>query len=220
MQTQELYLLNYDYQRTWRFGMTLGLHFFDFNVTNSMQEVYIPSIVTPTVLQAEVITPGLGFNIDVIVDYKIKRNWHLRSGVGICFGERDLNFYNPSGQMVHKMPFDSYYIEVPLHIRYEANRHSNIRPYILAGLNCRYNLGSKVNEAKGVYFGLTPVEPFYEAGFGFDFYNYYFKLAVELKYSGGFTNVVSGNVAEGFEGYRDAISRMNSRMLLLSFHFE
>ncbi len=220
IQTKELHLLYYDYQKTWRFGMTLGLHTFDFAVKNSLKEVYPSPNTPPTILRADVTSPGLGFNIDVIVDYKMKRNWHLRSGGGICFGSRNLSFFNDEGQLVHTMPFDSYYVEVPLALKYEANRHSNLRPYVMAGINCRYNLGSRINEVKGVYFGLNPFEPFYEAGFGFDFFYYYFKLSVELKYSGGIINAASSNVAEGYQGYRDAISHMNSRMILLSFHFE
>ncbi len=221
IQTKELHLLYYDYQKTWRFGMTLGLHTFDFAVKNSLKEVALsPSSSATTILRADVTSPGMGFNIDGIVDYKIKRNWHLRSGIGICFGSRNLSFFNSGGQLIHTMPFDSYYVEVPLMLKYEANRHSNLRPYVMAGVNGRYNLGSKINEVKGVYFGLNPFEPFYEAGFGFDFFYYYFKLSVELKYSGGMLNVASSKVAEGYEGYRDAISRMNSRMILLSLHFE
>jgi len=220
LQTREMYLLYYDYQKTWRFGMTLGLHAFDFSVNNSMQEVSIPTRANPLVLEANANSPGLGFNIDVIVDYRIRRNWHLRSGGGICFGSRDLNFYDLAGELVHTMPFDSYYIEVPLSLRYEANRHSNVRPYVMTGLNLRYNLGASLNEARGVYFGLNRWDPFYEAGFGFGFFYFFFKLSVELKYAGGLTNVASSTVADGFGGYRDAISRMNSRMILLSFHFE
>ncbi len=220
LQTKELHLLYYDYQRTWRFGMTLGLHTFDFAVKNSMKEVSLSPNTPAGIYRAEAKAPGFGINIDGIVDYKIKRNWHLRSGFGICFGARELNFFDSGGQLKHTIEFNSYYIGVPLILKYEANRHSNVRPYVMAGANFRYNLGSRINEAKGVYFGLSPFEPFYEAGFGFDIFYYFFKLSIEVKYSGGITNVASSNVADNFKGYRDIISRMNSRMLLLSFHFE
>ncbi len=220
LQTQELYLKHYDYDYKWRFGMTLGMHVFDFAVTNSTDFTK-----NPLRLQATVSQPGFGFNIDGIVDYRIVRNLHLRSGIGICFGQRNLNFFGESKSLLqdslyHTMSFDSYYLEVPLSIKYSAKRHSNIRPYLMGGINLRYNLGSKVNEAKGVYFGLTAFEPFYEAGFGFDFFYPFFKLSVEVKYSGGLVNIASNSVAEGYEGYRDVIERMNSRMWLLSFHFE
>ena len=222
VQTQELYLLHYDYERTWRFGMTLGLHVADFSVTNTMQSVSLPDLVNnPVVLQAAVTKPGFGFNIDGIIDYKVVRNLHLRTGGGICFGQRDLSFYNAAtNEPVHTMPFADYYIEVPFLVKYEANRHSNLRPYVIGGTNLRYNFGGGINESKGVYFELYPFETFYEFGVGFDFFYYYFKLSVELKYSGGMFNAASGRVADGYEGYRDAISRMNSRLLLLSFHFE
>jgi hypothetical protein len=172
-------------------------------------------------LQAAVTSPGIGFNIQGIIDYKIVRNLHLRTGGGICFGNRELNFYYAREKdLIHTITFDSYYIEVPFLVKYSANRYSNFRPYLIGGANFRYNFGGRLNESKGVYFGLQPIEAFYDFGIGFDFFYFYFKLSVELKYSGGMTNVASNNIAEGYEGYRDAISRMNSRLLLLSFHFE
>jgi hypothetical protein len=170
---------------------------------------------------AEVTKPGIGFNINGIVDYRIIRNWHLRSGFGICFGQREVNFYQgENGPLVHTSQYDSYYIEIPLLLKFSANRHSNFRPYLIAGTAARYNLSGKVNPEKGVVVGVVPFEPFYEGGFGFDWFFYYFKLSFEIKYSGGFINVKSDKIAEGFEAYGDAISRMNSRMVLFSFHFE
>lgn len=216
LQTIELHLLHYDYARKWRFGFTLGGHIFDYAIKNSEKPVFgdVP-------LMAEVTVPGAGFNINGIVDYRLIRNWHLRSGFGICFGQRELNFYQGvNGPLVHSSQYDSYYIEVPLLLKFSANRHSNFRPYLIAGAAARYNLGGKVNPSKGVVIGVAPFEPFYEGGFGFDWFFYYFKLSFEVKYSGGLTNVKSGNIAEGFEAYGDAISRMNSRMILFSFHFE
>jgi hypothetical protein len=201
--------------------MTLGLHVADFHVTNDLKIVNLPDFPHSVVLQTEVTNPGLGFQIAGIIDYKIVRNLHLRTGGGICFGQRELSYYDAlSKELIHKMPFDSYYIDFPFHIKYETNRHSNFRPYILGGFNIKYNFGCGINESKGVYFALNAVEPFYDFGIGFDFFYYYFKLSVEIKYSGGMINVASKNVAERYEGYRDAISRMNSRLLLLSFHFE
>jgi hypothetical protein len=220
LQTTELHLLHYDYVRKWRFGFTIGGHIFDYAIVNSQKPVYDGDRRFDGVpLMAEVTSPGVGFNINGIVDYRIIRNWHLRSGFGICFGQRDLNFYR-NDSLWHTSKYDSYYIEVPLLLKYSANRHSNFRPYVIAGATARYNLGGKVNLEKGVVIGVTPFEPFYEGGFGFDWFFYYFKLSFEVKYSGGFTNVKSSNIAEGFEAYGDAISRMNSRMVLFSFHFE
>ncbi|MDR2448677.1 MAG: PorT family protein [Prevotellaceae bacterium] len=216
IQTVELHLLHYDYVRKWRFGFTIGGHIFDYAIKNSEKPVFgdVP-------LMAEVTTPGVGFNINGIVDYRIIRNWHLRSGFGICFGQRELNFYQGvNGPLAHTSQYDSYYIEIPLLLKFSANRHSNFRPYLIAGTAARYNLGGKVNPSKGVVIGVVPFEPFYEGGFGFDWFFYYFKLSFEVKYSGGFTNVKSDNIAEGFEAYGDAISRINSRMILFSFHFE
>ncbi|MDR3184875.1 MAG: PorT family protein [Prevotellaceae bacterium] len=228
IQVTELHLLHYDYMRKWRFGFTIGGHVFDYAIANSEKPVYgamtaYDGTVYPggAPLMAEVTTPGTGFNINGIVDYRLIRNWHLRSGFGICFGQRDVNFYRgENGPLMHTSKYDSYYIEVPLLLKFSANRHSNFRPYVVAGTAARYNLSGQVNLAKGVVVGTTPFEPFYEGGFGFDWFYYYFKLSFEVKYAGGLVNVKSRHVAEGFEPYADAITRMNSRMVLFSFHFE
>ena len=225
VQTTELFLQHYDYQRIWRFGMTLGLHVADFHVSNNLKAVELPSHIysasSSVVMQAAVTKPGLGFNIDAIIDYKIIPCLHLRTGGGICFGQRELSFHEYTQRtLIHTMSFASYYMEVPLLIKYESVRYSNFRPYITGGANFRYNFGSGVNESKGNYFALNPFEPFYEFGVGFDFYYFYFKLSVELKYSGGIINVASKHAAENYECFRDVIDRMNSRLLLLSFHFE
>jgi hypothetical protein len=223
MQTQELFLLHYDYVRKWRFGFTLGGHIADYSITNSKKPM---SDGNP--LMAEVTTPGVGFDINGLVDYRLVRNWHLRSGFGICFGQREVNFYH-NDALVLTSKYDSYYLEIPLTLKYSANRHSNFRPYVLAGTAARYNLGGQVSLEKNALVSVRPLEPFYEAGFGFDWFFFYFKLSFEIKYSGGFINVWSNRTATAdewrYDGYtpqhfHDAISRMNSRMLLFSFHFE
>ncbi|MCL2133041.1 MAG: PorT family protein [Bacteroidales bacterium] len=223
VQTTELFLQHYDHQRTWRFGMTLGMHVADFHVSNDLKLVRLPAHIypDPLVMQTAVTKPGLGFNIDAIIDYKIVPGLHIRTGGGICFGQRELGFYEFTQQtLIHTMSFASYYMEVPLLLKYESFRYSNFRPYIIGGANLRYNFGGGINESRGTFFALRSFEPFYEFGVGFDFYYFYFKLSVELKYSGGMINVASNNVAENHEGFRDVIDRMNSRLLLLSFHFE
>jgi len=225
LQTTELYLMHYDYIKKWRFGFTLGGHIFDYAITNSEKPVF--SDGTP--LMAEVTQPGLGFNVNGLVDYRIVRNWHLRSGFGICFGQREIDFHKgKNGPVILASEYDSYYLEIPLSLKYSANRYSNFRPYFIVGAAARYNLTWKPNLAKNVVIGFKPFEPFYEGGFGFDWYFYYFKLSFEIKYSGGFLNLKTNNLVDDFRSsdgitanhFNDAISRLNSRMLLFSFHFE
>ncbi|MFO7656744.1 MAG: PorT family protein, partial [Bacteroidales bacterium] len=70
----------------------------------------------------------------------------------------------------------------------------------------------------------------YEIGFGTDFYLEEFKFTIELKYSVGITNVLKRSLKDNGDGpvlppaefavYTNVIDRLNSRMFMVSFHFE
>ena len=57
---------------------------------------------------------------------------------------------------------------------------------------------------------------YYEIGIGVDFYLPYFKFSTEIKYEVGTMNVLKPDKSQ----FTSAIERMNSKMIVLSFHFE
>jgi hypothetical protein len=214
-----LYLLHYDYIRHWRFGFSMGLNVFDYTTINSLKSVHIPD-ETPGIIKADVVDIVPGFNINGIVNYRLSYYLSLRALPGICFGVRKLNFYRPDGSLLHSMQIESNYAEVPIQLKYAAKRVNNYRPYMIAGVNSRFNMNWKTREKKGTYISSAIFEPFYEAGFGLDIYFYYFKLSLEFKYSGGFLNSLGNNVVDGYEGYHDAIDRLNSQIFVFAIHIE
>lgn len=223
-QREPLHLLHYDYLKTLRFGFTIGLNVLDFSTVNTFDYVMINPGDPPTKIRADVVTMSPGFSLNGIIDYRIARNLNLRALPGICFGSRELRFYNdelPGNVLLHAMPIVSNYVELPLHVKYSAKRHSNFRPYVIAGINIRSSLTYKSKVKDGVYFDFAPAEPFYEFGFGFDSYLPYTKISIELKISKGVEDVLAKRqVQPGYEPYLEAIGSLKSQMIQLSFHFE
>ncbi len=223
-QWRELNLIHYDEVKRIRFGFTLGANILDFSTVNVLDPVKLPGQTDPLRVRADIVSTRPGFNINGIMDYRINKLLHARILPGICFGSRDLTFYDeeaPGSVVLYTMPIQSNYIELPIQLKYSAKRHSNFRPYIIGGINLRSNLTYGEDEASGSYFEFQRFEPFYEFGIGLDTYFYYFKLSVELKISKGVENVLSKHSATpGYEPYLDVIDKMNSQSIQLSFHFE
>ena len=219
-----LNLRHYDDIKRIRFGFTLGASVLDFSTVNVLKPVTLPGNTDPAVVRADVVSTRPGFSINAIMDYRINKVFNARILPGICFGSRDLQFYDenaPGNVVLYKMPIQSNYIEMPIQLKYSAKRHSNFRPYIIGGVNVRSNLTYKEDENSGSYFEFSRFEPFYEFGIGLDTYFYYFKLSIELKISKGLENVMAKRKATpGYESYLDVIDKMNSQSIQLSFHFE
>ncbi len=216
-----LNLLNYDYHRRWRFGFSLGINIFDYSINNSLKEVQPLGSAQPMVLWADVVSVKPGFNINGIVNYRLSHYFDLRALPGICFGTRELNYYNNAdGSLQHTMVLESNYAEIPILLKYSAKRTSNYRPYLIGGVNPRFNMNWKTSEKKGNYISTTVFEPFVELGAGLDIYFYYFKLSLQFKFSGSFINSIGSNVVTGQEAYRDAIDRLNSQIFLFTINIE
>ena len=120
------------------------------------------------------------------------------------------------------MKIESSFIELPVSIKYTAERVNNVRPYLLLGGNLRIDMAAykKLNIQEGVLLRLNKADVYYEIGFGTDFFLDYFKFSIELKYSVGLFNVLSPDYADGAENYVQAIENINSRLFIVAFHFE
>lgn len=208
-----------------RFGIGISLNIMDFRVLNTGNMVYDDK---GTMHQYYATTNGLhpGFNVNALMRVRFTDNMHLRFMPGICFGNRDVTYYGelPSnqGQEVIKIQFESSYIEMPILYFISAHRHNNARPYIVAGINPRLDL-SAFKQLKIEHNQLLRLQKFdlaYEIGFGYEFYFPYFKMAPEIKWSGGFLNALANEYAEGAEGYRGAVKSLTSQVFVFSLIFE
>lgn len=167
-----------------------------------------------------------GFHLGPIFNVGIGHFWDLRFLINLSFGQRNLTYYTFSGNAgdsimplnttIMKVP--STFIEAPVLLKYKAVRMSNSRFYIIGGANVRYDLNARKepNQADGPMVQLELLDVYGELGFGIDWYLPYFKLSTELKYSHGFMNVLKPDNTI----YTSPIERMNSKLFMLSFHFE
>ena len=118
----------------------------------------------------------------------------------------------------HTMKIASTFIEFPIQIKYKSVRINNFCPYLIAGINPKIDFAArkKINEEEMPKIRLKNMDLYYEFGFGIDFYLTYFKLSTELKYGVGLMNMIEPDNTQ----FTSAIKKMNSRMIMLSFHFE
>ncbi len=198
------------------FGFSIGFNTMDFNITPSQYYLKTDSLYP----EVSILNPGI--NIQIITDLHPVKYFDIRFLPGVSFGQRNVRFYRNQVVYNTQQRLESSFIEFPLLLKYKGDRLNNVRPYLITGLNFRYDLAGKkeFDEEKPVYIRLKRSDLYYEAGAGLDFYLTYFKLSVELKMSNGLRNIVVNEVASGHEQFKNAIEKMRSRIWVLAFHFE
>ena len=199
------------------FGFSLGFNAMDFDITPS-EEYYKVDSLYPEVSR---LNPGI--NIQIVTDLRPANHLDIRFLPGVSFGQRNIRYYKNQVLYNVQQRLESSFLEFPLLLKYKGNRLNNVRPYVVAGLNYRYDLAAKkeiIPADRPVYIRIKRPDLYYEMGAGLDFYLTYFKLSVELKMSNGLRNVIVNDVPAGFEEYRHAIEKMKSQIWVLSFHFE
>ncbi len=215
-------LPNYDNRRV-HFGFSVGANVMDFGIirdenflnTSNIDEIYSIENKRYT-----------GFSLGPIVNFHLGEYFDFRTLVILTFGQRDLQYQalvnnnnSVRGKLeLHTMKLSSTYMEFPLLLKYKGKRFNNFRPYIIGGVNPKYDMASrkKSNDGEIPNVHLKKFDVAGELGAGFDFYLLYFKFSIELKYSIGLKNNLVYNKTQ----YTTAIERMTSNVWMLSFHFE
>jgi hypothetical protein len=198
------------------FGFSLGFNTMDFNITPSQQYYQTDS------LYPEVSKLNPGINIQIITDMRVSDHLDVRFLPGVSFGQRVIRFYKNKKLVNEQQKLESSFLEFPLMLKYKGDRMNNVRPYVIGGLNYRYDLAGKkeFDDAKPIYLRIKRPDIYYELGAGLDFYLTYFKLSVELKMSNGLRDVLIKDAAPGHPQYYNAIEKIKSQIWVLAFHFE
>ncbi len=216
----------YDH-RAVHFGFTLGLNTMDFRIESSeysVNEKFFGEVST--------LTPG--FNINIVSNFRLGRHFDFRMLPGVAFGQRRIDYYLVEGpdlpggsgwderlepRLVSSQDLESSFLEFPLILKYKSVRINNYRPYLIGGVNFRYDLAKNFNEEDEIYLSLNPFDIYMETGFGIDFYLPYFKFSTELKFAMGFLHILNDRPSSR-PRYQDSIERLHSNLVILSFHFE
>lgn len=205
-------LPGYDYKKL-HFGFTVGTHTQDLAVTRA----------EGSELFADVSDPGFGFQVTIVSDLRISENWNFRFLPGIALGEKPLSFYDvQTRELVESGKIESNFLEFPFLFKYRSKRLNNTRPYIIGGLNYRYDLAARKesDENDRIFVKLQPGDLYLEAGFGVDFYSQYFKFAPEIKVGMGLRNLLVNDVIEGQARFVESIDNLRSFVVMINFHFE
>ena len=108
----------------------------------------------------------------------------------------------------------------PLDIKYSAFRINNYRPYVIGGVYGSMDLGRK----KGNPLLLKSTDYGVQFGLGCDFYLPYFKLCPELKFCFGLADLLEKDRTDlqdaALMRYTQSLSKVTSRMIVLTFNFE
>jgi len=198
------------------FGFQIGFNTMNFNVLHT-------GASTPENLNnpryAELLSLSPGINLGIVSSFRVAKNLNVRILPGISFGQRNLSFIDETGVIDERvLQIKSTFIEMPFMLKYGSKRIQNFKPYVVVGINPRYDLAK--NKQDGLL--LKSLDYYWEVGAGFDSYLSYFRLSTELKISLGMRNMLDKEGTGNAEDipYTQAIDKLTSRIFVLSFYFE
>jgi hypothetical protein len=217
----------YDYSKRLHFGFVVSVSMLDYRIVSSKEQYNMNN--DRFTYFADVTTPSPGMGVAALMDYRINHAFSLRLQAGPTFGTRTVSFYGEDDNSPNRnMNLDAVLIELAFLLKYKAMRHSDVRPYMIAGFSpyCdaaafkAFDSKDPNNNANAVLIAVNPFDVSLTAGMGVDVYADYFKFSLELKYVMGMTNILSSKRRERFEQFSYAIKNIYSNAFVLSIIFE
>lgn len=161
-----------------------------------------------------------GFSVGIIGDRYLNEYFNLRFVPSLHFGEKNMVFREQSSGEEYKQSLRSNYLSFPIHVKFNAGRINNFRPYLLVGGYANLDISNERDKTlrfKKMDYGI-------EFGIGSNFYLPLFKLCPELKFSIGLADLIDKDRSDVTDidifKYRDAVSSGKTRMISLIFNFE
>jgi hypothetical protein len=162
-----------------------------------------------------------GININLITDYRMGKFLDVRFLPGIQFGQRDLTVINRQTDETGLWKIESVFVDLPVVLKYRALRVNNYAPYLIAGLNPRFDLTrAEIIQWQPATPMLKSFDYYVELGTGVDFYLPMVKVAMELKFAVGMRDIFLDPGDPLFNLYVSGIDKIYSRMVVLAFHVE
>lgn len=220
------------------FGFTLGINTLDFRVRNYNPIGENPAFVstdwpldpekidTGSIVMADIADLIPGFTVGIVTNLRLARYLDLRFLPGMSFGERKLLYNIPVidnrfdfKETQYDYSMKSTFIDLPVSVKYKAERINNGRPYVVIGGAMRIDISKSASDD---LVGLSTVGYYAELGAGWDTYLQFFRLSVEAKVSLGLNNQLgkAPDTADQRHYYSDALKSLHSNIFTLSFHFE
>ena len=188
-------------------GYSVGINMMGF--TYVANEGYDVSVVQ---------NPGL--NINLVTSFKLAKYLDLRFLPGIQFGQRNVTIKSKLSLEEWDARIESVYIDLPILVKYRAQRINNYAPYLIAGVNPRFDLtGGEIDDWKPAKRLIKAFDLMPELGVGLDFYLAKVKISTELKFAIGLMNIYQApDDEEEYNLYSKAFDRIMSRMVIFSIN--
>jgi len=197
------------------FGFLIGFNAMDFRVVHKVVEERPEGLENR---YAEVVRLNPGINIGIVSSLRLNQYFNLRFLPGISFGQRDLLYIQDGEKEETPVQIKSTFLEFPLLLKFSGARMTNVKPYLIGGINPRFDLAKSEN----LGLDLKSSDIYLEIGAGLDMYLNYFRLSTEAKLSVGLMNVLdpSGTGEPEDVLYTDILDRLTSRLFVFTFYFE
>jgi len=154
----------------------------------------------------------MGFTINAYLNDR----FDIRTTPSVSLYERQVKFSYPDGtEKIEKR--ESTWIEVPLLLKYKSQRRVNSRMYMVAGAT--FGIETNVKRSRGTGAGTLSTKSSdvtLDYGVGFEQFFEFFKLAPELRFSHGLTNIFQpskGSLGSG-------LNKMTTHTVTLYLNFE
>lgn len=212
---QEWNMADHDLKKYY-FGITLSYNSSSFHLNHSNKFLESDSVyyVSPS-------SKG-GFGLGLLGTLKLNSHFELRTNPHLLFASRsiiyNLKYPKLDEQPIQEKLIESIYISFPLQLKFNSDRISNFRVYVLGGAKYEYDMASNSQKRKAEDLVKLVQGGFgYELGFGFNFYFPSFIFSPEIKLSNTIPNVHSRdpNLI-----YSNVIDRLEARMIVFSIHLE
>jgi hypothetical protein len=203
------------------FGFSVGYTYGNFAIVSNNPEV-----------TAKVVSPVFGFEIQGLANKRISKNLTFRVLPGLGFVTRFVEIDNKLSRELQSLEFQSIFLGMPILLKYKSDRVVNFAPYIIGGVNPRWELSGGIKKEGGYFFtkknwypALSSFNPYVELGTGIDFYFPTARMGVEFKYSVGLLNNKLRNVNIGLNNtvlgpYSEYIDELKPSIFIISIIVE
>ncbi len=194
-------------QKRWHFGFTLGPEFQDFRISNKGS------------FYSEVPSSNMGFHVGIITSRKMGRYFNLRMIPSLSLGQKTVNT-KLSATDVESTVIKSTYICLPILVKYKALRIDNARPYLISGVNFKYDTATDFEAP----ITLKKFDTCLEFGLGSDFYLQTFRFGIEVRFSIGLNNMLDTNRPDddppAYSSITSSINSIRAKTFTIAFNFE
>jgi hypothetical protein len=198
-------------QKPYYFGITLAYNSANYKLAHSNNFILNDSI---TLAES---TTGGGFNLGIVTNLKIGRNFDFRFLPTLSFANRTLQYWTTEDLPVNKR-IESVFVELPFHLRYKSEPYKDMRLFVIGGAKYSFDVASNSRARNSNEFvRVAPSDFALELGVGVQIFFPYFIFSPELKVSHGLSNTLLYN---DNLSYSAVLEKVQSRAITLSFHFE